>query len=245
MNPAYVTAPAHVTACNLGPATVLVNYRSGKVHTLTGPAAAWWTQLSTSGDPSAPISLNQQSAQALLDQLLSAGLLVSTSDPRPWPCPIAGVPLSPSWGTQELVAGRTPLPRVGLNTLVTAATALLLVLAVRHLGRRGSGMARLTTLLRWANARTRRPASPEQACRAVNAVRRAGLLAPGRVACLEESAAAVLTLAASRLRVTWCHGVAGDPVRLHAWVETTSGDAIAEPASTARYATLLKIPEPL
>ncbi|WP_410595505.1 lasso peptide biosynthesis B2 protein [Amycolatopsis sp. lyj-23] len=53
-----------------------------------------------------------------------------------------------------------------------------------------------------------RPAPSAQ--RAIHAVRRAGLLAPGRVTCLEESAAVLVLLAASRQRVTWCHGASAD-----------------------------------
>jgi hypothetical protein len=63
------------------------------------------------------------------------------------------------------------------------------------------------------------------------------------VACLEESAAVAVLLAASRHRVTWCHGAAADPVRLHAWVETDDGHRVAEPPSTARFAQLRAIPE--
>ena len=88
------------------------------------------------------------------------------------------------------------------------------------------------------------PAPAERIRLAVHAVRRAGLVAPGRVACLEESAAAVVLLAASRQGVTWRHGAAADPVRLHAWVETDHGHPVAEPPSTAaRFAVLRTIPE--
>ncbi|WP_459250002.1 lasso peptide biosynthesis B2 protein [Streptomyces youssoufiensis] len=64
---------------------------------------------------------------------------------------------------------------------------------------------------------------------------------PARTACLEESAATVLLLAARRLSVTWCHGVAPDPVRLHAWVETDDGVPVAEPPSTFGYTPALTI----
>ncbi|MGH3620629.1 MAG: lasso peptide biosynthesis B2 protein [Sciscionella sp.] len=61
--------------------------------------------------------------------------------------------------------------------------------------------------------------------------------------CLEESSAVVLTLAASHQRVTWCHGVAADPILLHTWGETDSRP-IAEPESTDRYTALRTILEP-
>jgi hypothetical protein len=113
------------------------------------------------------------------------------------------------------------------------------VLLAEHAGHRKRAMARLIALLRRAMARTTRPATNAEA---VHAVRQAGLFLPGRLACLEESVAVVLMLAASRRRVTWCHGVAADPVRLHAWVETSHGEPVAEPPSTLRYTTLLTVP---
>jgi Transglutaminase-like superfamily len=147
----------------------------------------------------------------------------------------------PIWGTHEAQAGRTPIPRVPYRALPVAAVALGVVLAVAHGGRASRRMARLTRLLGWAARRTLGPATADRAHQTVYAVRRVGLLAPGRVACLEESAAVVLTLAASRERVTWCHGVVADPIRLHAWVETHA-QPVAEPESTHRYTALRTIP---
>ncbi len=116
-------------------------------------------------------------------------------------------------------AGRTPIPPVPYRALPLAAVALVVVLAVAHVGPAQFRMARITRLLARATWRTLgRPASADQARQAVHAVRRVGLLAPGRVACLEESAAVTLMLALFRQRVTWCHGVAADPICLHAWV---------------------------
>nr|BFF02962.1 hypothetical protein GCM10020241_46370 [Streptoalloteichus tenebrarius] len=104
-------------------------------------------------------------------------------------------------------------------------------------------MARLLRLLTLASSTTRRSATPSEARQAVHAVRKAGLLFPARVACLEESAAAVLVLSVQRAGVRWCHGVAADPVRFHAWVETEPGRRpVAEPLSTQRYATIRAIP---
>lgn len=242
MSHGYATAPDHVSACDLGPATVLVNYRTGGVHTLLGPSAQWWAELAATGDPSTPTALDSQSAGRVLRQLRAAGLLIDTATAEPWPLPITGQPWGLSFGTQEIPAGRTPIPPVPYPVLAVAGVALMLTVATRHGGRAGAGMARLLRLLRWAAGRTVRPATPKQAQQAVYAVRRAGLLAPGRVACLEESTAVVVTLAISRRRVTWCHGVAADPIRLHAWVETDNGHPVAEPASTLKYTPLRIIP---
>lgn len=96
-------------------------------------------------------------------------------------------------------------------------------------------MQQALALLTAASTRAIRAASPTQATTAVQAVRRAGRYSPGRTACLEESLATVLLLATRRLGVTWCHGIASDPIRLHAWVQTMDGADVAEPASTRAY----------
>ena len=238
----YVRAPDHVSACDLGPATVLLDYRTGAVKVLTGLAARWWAELATTGDTHTPTTMDGTSALALLGQLHTAGLLVAAELPRPWPAPVAGRPLTPSWGTQTVDAGRTPIPSVPYCDLLVAAAALVVVLAVAYVGPAQFRMARITRLLTRAIRRTFDPAGADQARQAVHAVRRVGLLAPGRVACLEESAAVALMLALSRQRVTWCHGVAADPICLHAWVET-GGQPVAEPQSTYRYTALRTIPE--
>lgn len=240
--PHHVRAPDHVSACDLGPATVLVDYRTGAVTVLTGPAARWWAELAATGDTSAPTALGPASARALLGRLHTAGLLVPAERSRPWPAPVAGRPLVPSWGTQTVQAGRTAIPHVPYRVLPVAAGALAVALAVAHGGRASARMARLTRLLTWVARRMLRPASADRARQAVCAVRRVGLLAPGRVACLEESVAVALMLATSRHQVTWCHGVRADPIRLHAWVET-DGQPVAEPESTTHYTALRKIPE--
>lgn len=244
MTPRYVRAPDHVSACDLGPATVLLDYRTGAVKVLTGQAARWWAELATTGDTGTPTTMDRASARALLGQLHGAGLLAAADRPRPWPAPVVGRPLTPSWGTQTVNAGRTPIPSVPYRALPLAALALVVILAVEHIGPARFRMARITHLLSRATRRTVTFASTDQARHAVHAVRRVGLLAPGRVACLEESAAVALMLAASRQRVTWCHGVIADPICLHAWVET-DGQPVAEPESTHRYTALRTIPEQL
>ncbi len=72
-------------------------------------------------------------------------------------------------------------------------------------------------------------------------MRALGLFSPVRVACLEESVAATLVLAAFGRGVRWCHGVIADPIRLHAWIEA-EGHPVAEPDSTRRCTALLTIP---
>lgn len=237
----FYSAPPYVVACEFGPATVLVNYRTGRLLIVLGPAASWWSDLATSGDASVSRTLLPADRSLLCEQLVAAGLLVRMPEAKPWSPPVVGKPGMPSWGTQEVSVGLGPPPRAPVRARLAAAAALALVLVVRHVGRRCADMQRLISMLRWCIRRADQPATPAQAYRAVAAVRRVANLFPGRVACLEESAAVVFLLSASRRWVTWCHGVAADPVRLHAWVRTSSGHAVAEPPSTELYTPLLTI----
>ena len=240
----YLTAPAHVIACDVGPATVLVDYRTNRVQTLIGPAARWWANLATTGDLEAgPITLSWAEARPLIRALCTAGMLVPARHPRPWSPPVPGVPWRPSWGTQEVVVGRIELPPASPGAVVSGAAALIAVQLALKIGSTAASLARLLWLLRAAARITRTTATPARAEQAVNTVRRASRFMPWRAACLEESAAVVLMLAASRQRVTWCHGVAADPIRLHAWVETGHGQPVAEPTSTDQVTALLTIPE--
>lgn len=241
----YVTAPTHVRAIDLGPVTVLVNYRTGAVDTLIGAAGTWWTDLATTGIPnSAARSLPSETAAALLRQLRATGQLIPTQHPQPWPAPTTGPAWRPSWGTRELSAGHSPAPAAPVAVTVAAMAALGVVLAVLGIGRKQTRLARLCQLLTMTSRLASRPATTALTARAINAVRRVGLLAPGRIACLEESAAAFLILAAGRRRVYWCHGVAADLVRLHAWLRINDRDPIAEPPSTHQFTALRIIPEP-
>ncbi|MFE3073489.1 lasso peptide biosynthesis B2 protein [Streptomyces sp. NPDC059247] len=152
------------------------------------------------------------------------------------PNPVA-VPAA-SWGSTEHPAG---IERPGGAWPLSAALALAGIFAVERAGSRATAMHRVTAVIRAAASTCRRPATPGQARAAVLAVRRAAWLSPGRTACLEESAAAVLLLAARGLSVTWCHGIAPDPVRLHAWVQTGDGTPVAEPGSTRAHTPVLVI----
>ncbi|KPM50530.1 hypothetical protein ACG83_04710 [Frankia sp. R43] len=239
----YIIVPEHVRALDVGPATVIVNYRNGRADVLTGPAARWWEAATTSGygDPSG--LLDTQSARALREQLLTAELIMQTPRHRAGQPTAVGPSWVPSWGTQEMQAGRTTVGSASCGMTLRAGVALLVVLGALAAGQGRSRMARLLRLLTWATRRARVDASADHLMEAVNAVRRAGTVMPGRVACLEESSAAFLLLAMGRKRVTWCHGAAADPVRLHAWVETDDGQRVAEPSSTARFGVLRAVPE--
>lgn len=157
------------------------------------------------------------------------------------PGAIHGIRWGLSFGIEEadLEPGQSLRPDIGSG--VTAAVALITTLIVRTLGSTERSMSRLIDLAAIATRSTSRSATTSEANQVVTAVRWASRWIPFRVACLEESIAAVLVLAARRRRVTWCHGVAPDPVQFHAWIQT-HGSPVAEPSTTSRYTVLRTIP---
>jgi hypothetical protein len=122
-----------------------------------------------------------------------------------------------------------------------AGVALIGVLAVRDLGCRDRSFAQIASLLTAVAALPQRAADLSMVGDVLHCVRTFASVLPFRVACLEETAAAMLVLALQGRRAGWCHGVAADPIRLHAWI-APDGQPVAEPASTARYTPLLQIP---
>ncbi|OOC56457.1 hypothetical protein NOSIN_23665 [Nocardiopsis sinuspersici] len=192
-----------IRACDLGAATVVVDYGTGAVRVISSEAGR---QAAMAGTPA-----------------------------------VSGHRWEASWGVQELPMGFSEFPRVPGPYRWAAVAALLLVLAVSWGGRRRFRMRRMLRLMEFASRLHRRPADTHQAEKAVHAVRALGLFSPVRVACLEESVAAVLALAIRGRGVRWCHGVIADPIRLHAWIEV-EGRPVEEPDSTRRCTALLTIP---
>ncbi|MGW7576850.1 lasso peptide biosynthesis B2 protein [Streptomyces sp. NPDC054765] len=230
--PRFAMAPAHVRALDFGHVAVLVDYRNGHVQCLLPAAATFWRE-------AAAIGRLDRTPAGLSTRLLAAGFLTPTTTPTPWPAPLPAKAATASWGSAEHPAGTSrPAPT---GTTTAAVGALAAILAVKRLGGRSATMHRITTALRRVTSTCRHPATHDQAEAAVLAVRRVGWYSPARTACLEESAAAVLLLASRRLSATWCHGVAPDPIRLHAWVQTDDGVPAAEPPSTLAYTPALTI----
>ncbi|MFD4021938.1 lasso peptide biosynthesis B2 protein [Streptomyces sp. NPDC058576] len=174
----------------------------------------------------------------LAARLIRTGALSPAREPAPWGAPLPAPTPSASWGGAEHSAG---LIRATGPFSATAAVALAATWSVTRVGGKGRAMNRLITALQASTSATCRPASPAEASEAVLAVRRAAWHAPVRTACLEESAAATFLLSTRRLSVVWCHGIAADPVRLHAWVQTVDGGLVAEPPSTRAYTPALTI----
>lgn len=98
-------------------------------------------------------------------------------------------------------------------------------------GGRESSFARTRRLARRAGSGI---ADHSTAVEAACAVRRAGRLLPLRVACWEEAAATSIALRWAGYRADFRHGVATDPVRLHAWVEV-GGRVVAEADDITDY----------
>lgn len=223
--------PAHVRAADFGHVLVLIDYRSGQVRGLLPAAAARYRAAAREGTIT-PLT------GGLTEQLRAAGLLAPAPMPSHWPL-VAAESAAASWGSTEHPAGILRPGPVPTARLFAAAGALAAVAAVKAIGRNDAMMRRVIRTVEQAASTCRHPATLRQAEAAVLAVRAAGWYSPGRAACLEESAAAVLLLAARRLSVVWCHGIASDPVRLHAWVQTEDGTPVAEPPSTLAYTPVL------
>ncbi|MGH3831417.1 MAG: lasso peptide biosynthesis B2 protein [Pseudonocardiaceae bacterium] len=213
---------------------VVVNYLAGGHYTLCEQARDLWRALATTGDADTTIL-----AITILDEMMRRGLLAEVPTARPWPPFPVGVS-APSWGTVERAACLPQLPPTSRRWRMLGTFALLATLTAREAGRSGSRFTRVLALLRFAT-RHGRPASSEQALSALHGVQHAARLFPARIACLEESAAAMLTLALAGYRASWCHGVAADPLRLHAWIEA-NGKPVDEPASTELFTPIMRIP---
>ncbi|MEU6111411.1 lasso peptide biosynthesis B2 protein [Streptomyces albidoflavus] len=139
----------------------------------------------------------------------------------------------PSWGTSELDAVLTPAPPVRWRWKCAALPATAVTAAALLCGPRRTRLARLARL---AAIGHRLPAADTvQAAHAVRAARWAGRLLPARWACLEESVTAAVTLVLAGRGAHWRHGVATDPVRLHAWIASPDGTPVEEPPSTGAY----------
>ncbi|MFE6689658.1 lasso peptide biosynthesis B2 protein [Streptomyces sp. NPDC057743] len=114
-----------------------------------------------------------------------------------------------------------------------AVPAVLVTAAALTLGRRRRRFRRLVRLA--CLGRNLRPATSYQARYAVCAARWVTQLMPMRWACMEESTSAALLLALAGRRAEWRHGVAMDPVRLHAWIVDPYDNPVEEPDDTALY----------
>ncbi|MFI6350513.1 lasso peptide biosynthesis B2 protein [Streptomyces sp. NPDC050560] len=142
----------------------------------------------------------------------------------------------PSWGAIETPAVLPLVGTVPVAWRVAALPALLVTATVRLVGTRRRRFARLVRL--GCYGRGLKPATHSQAEYAVRAIRWASRAFPARWGCLEQSTAAAALLVGLGRRAEWRHGIALDPIRLHAWIADHEGQPIEEPPETTLYTTI-------
>lgn len=223
-------SPAPHLRVVLFPATcVVLNVEKGTVLLLSKEAGRIITHLRSVEGAAPPGSLYPVQEQALM-ALMNAGVLIQGGNSRAWGRVRQGVPASPSWGTQDSPAALPSAPRAPLRWYILGSLALLVVLN-GGLRSRQRAFVRTRHLVQRTKAGTTDRAT---AVRATHAVRGMGRLLPLRVACWEEAAATTLVLRWAGHRAAFRHGVATDPVRLHAWIEV-GGRPVAESEDITDY----------
>ncbi|MFE6286238.1 lasso peptide biosynthesis B2 protein [Streptomyces sp. NPDC057877] len=210
--------------------SVLLDVRSGHCFAMNPVARTLWQEWRRSQDfdsgvrvmadryPEPYHEVIRDDARRLFDDLTSRGLLAvarceagEAGVPRPGNAAVgAEVPMAAdrpgSDGARRI--------RAVCGTLLGALGLLLALLLIR------APFRTLVRVVGWTERGwCRAEATSSQAAAALAAVRRAGVLYPGRAACLELSLATLLVLAFTRRRVVWCLGAAIDPYRFHAWTE--------------------------
>ncbi len=190
---------------------MLLNLRSGRWYALNTTAALLCRELRTGGletavqavkdrHPSVGEGRIRRDAEEMVQRLADRNLVVFET-PEASTVPGTGPPIVAGTGS-----GRYRLRARLALVLVT----LLLCLPFRWTLRAAAAL----------RVRGRTAATTEEAAAMVHMIDRVAKHFPGRVACLEQSLAAVLTAWLSRRRLTWVMGVAEDPYRFHAWVES-------------------------
>lgn len=232
-------SPAPQLRLVLFPVTcVVLNVEKGTVLLLSEEARQVITYLHNTEGAPPPCHLLSLAQKQTLRALMDAGVLVQGGRPRTWDRVKQGAPASPSWGTQDSPAALSPIPRAPLRWYALGFLALLIVLST-GLRNRQSAFVHTRHLVRHTKAGTIDHAT---AMRATHAVRRIGRLLPLRVACWEEATATTLALRWVGHSVTFRHGVATDPVRLHAWIEV-DGRPVAESDDITDYTPFEELDE--
>lgn len=220
MLPLHIPDHVHYRVADHG-GSVLLNVRSGQWHAMNPAANTMWQAWCRTGDFDAAVQAVatdyphtssdriRDDAQQLASALATRGLVVlgrETGSPK--------VPRHERDRHGEPVLAVTAAPGLRRRPVATVAfgiALLLLKLPFSTIVRVISG-----TRARWC----RQTATTTQVAAAVIEVQRAARWYPGRAACLELSLATVVAMTLLRRRVDWVIGVADDPYRFHAWVET-------------------------
>lgn len=95
----------------------------------------------------------------------------------------------------------------------------LIALAVAYLSLRLLSLEKISILLKIFKRQSFHQITIHEAEVIWAAVRKSSLYFPGRTACLEFSLASTIFALVKRRSLTWCVGVAIDPIRAHAWIE--------------------------
>lgn len=240
--PRYVTVRQRVQSVAYDSVTVLIDQATENLQALFGAAHDLWSGLARTGDLDLALigdpELDVDEARAIVAHLITGGFLRAVASPLPWPGPLPGERAPASWGTVDIPTALGPAAEVPVRVKPLAVLAVATTIVVAHLGRSHHRLLRLQLLVRAARRLVIWPASHDDATTAVNAVRRVARVVPARFACLEESVAAIVLLGLQRSGATWCHGIASDPVRLHAWVHIEQCGPVAEPEEI-RYFTVI------
>lgn len=230
--------PSAVHAADLGHTVVLLHERTGAVRALLGAQREAFLALDATGT-----WMPGTEGEALAVSLSGVGFLRPARSGTAV-APVVVLPATgPSWGTQEAPGALPERGPLAPAWAPVAACALATVLLVRAAGRRTHAFSRLVRLVRIAALVARRPVRDVDAVAVLDCVRVIGGVSPFRTACLEETVAAMLALALTGRRAGWCHGIAADPIRLHAWL-SLDGCPVGEPTSTLRFTPLIQLPEP-
>ncbi|WP_053721806.1 lasso peptide biosynthesis B2 protein [Saccharothrix sp. NRRL B-16348] len=200
---------------------VLLDLNSGRCYAMNPTAYELWREWHRSGDfdlgfqavadrdPDYCGERFRSDSRRLADDLLRKGLLITVPEVSRRPGGVVRVVVRCSESVGSELSG------LALVALLVMPLALLLVRMPFRL------TVWLTGWLReyWCCGE----ATPEQALSAILATRSTTRYHPGRIACLELSLGAVLILAVRRRHLSLVIGVADNPCRFHAWVETKGG----------------------
>lgn len=209
--------------------SVVLDVRDGSVSLLPEGATRVVEHLRTAEGRTTALSPSPDQGKTVL-ALLNAGILSPGNGPHQWARISRGTAQPPSWGTQESPAALAPIEPASLRWYALGAVALLVVVSA-GLGRRGRGFTRTRHLVKPGRPGITDHVAAQEAARAVRGL---GRLLPLRVACWEEAAATTIALRWAGYHSDFRHGVATDPVRLHAWIEV-GGRPVAEEEDITDY----------
>jgi hypothetical protein len=207
-----------------------LNLRTGRWHALNAPAQRLWTELRRTGDFDDAVSSVaagypaewrpriREDAETLLAALSDRRLVVL--GPKASSPPQTDVDAESAQPATVVAATGAD----GAERRIRAHVGLVLALLLLRLPFRWT-----TRAVALARRRCWTEASVPEAIGVLLAVDKAARRYPGRAACLERSLGAVLTAALCRRRVDWVMGVAEDPYRFHAWLETQGVAVLSAP----------------